>query len=824
MTELTRLDVSKSDHGVDITLTPPSTLEVVAPVLQTCRARPSRSTLNSCNERVQFLVLETLQYGIALPSGEFERLCLMLTDEVLSVDSDPRLADLRTTLREMRTPLLISSEWSEERIIHWELLKVGDGQDGYLGLLLDVGRQLKTGAKPTPIPRPNRQGFRCLLIGNPADHGPQGLQESQAELASLRNWLSKQGVTCEDYLVGADATLHNVVEKMRSGPYDMLHFAGHIGSSPDNGERGLVLHDQILTASSIANHLKGATIVFLNGCESTTAAQPTAAHDGNHLTLLEAFLKRGAQLVVGSLFPTTDAGARQFAESFYADVLDGRPVGSAMRQARLKVRGAPGAGAAWASFVLYGDPTTRIIMRSDPVSLTLGSLGLRRDHFQGDGLRVIERMLEFGRAMGSVASLHLFAALIEGEGQVMRKKLEDHGVPSDDLREAFLAASKKAGQQPEGSGSLDVSDNTSEVLKLAVEMCKARDPAAKVTEVDLVDAFIGHGKSVAIETLRALDVDLSKPPPEHRLPPPTSHVGPLDFEACSPLLRQVLAQATMLAARSRVRLLASGHLLLAAVAAPNSGLLAAVRRQGHRTDALEREIAINSPPWPEPGVMAREMDCSPNTQAILLRAKAESERRGSTLVEEEDFIVSLLSHGAGSAAIALRRLGARAETGSSIFDDEGKLRLDRLDERARLALHNAIDLANEKGYALVSRTHVLHALLEDGGSRLAQLCGETGDDAGHLASRLHAAIARQSEFDNLIARADVTTLSPGLIGVLKSVEHTSPEPCLIGESALVHALLVDGCAEGGQILISLGLDWGRLRALSSRPPDHRPLH
>ena len=135
-----------------------------------------------------------------------------------------------------------------------------------------------------------------------------------------------------------------MLEKFRSTSYNILHFAGHIAFSPEDGERGLVLHDQILTASSIAAHLQGATIVFINGCESTAATQ----HQDEHLSLLEAFLARGAQLVVGSLFPTTDAGARQFAESFYADVLEGRPVGEAMRKARLNVRGAPGAGVAGA--------------------------------------------------------------------------------------------------------------------------------------------------------------------------------------------------------------------------------------------------------------------------------------------------------------------------------------------------------------------------------------------------------------------------------------------------------------------------------------------
>lgn len=76
--------------------------------------------------------------------------------------------------------------------------------------------------------------------------------------------------------------------------------------------------------------------------------------------LASAFVYSGAMGCVGSLWPVYDEAAAAFAIDFYRRVLDGDPIGEALRHARRTTRDRYPEGATWASYVLYGDPTYRL--------------------------------------------------------------------------------------------------------------------------------------------------------------------------------------------------------------------------------------------------------------------------------------------------------------------------------------------------------------------------------------------------------------------------------------------------------------------------------
>ncbi|MBN2389146.1 MAG: CHAT domain-containing protein [Anaerolineae bacterium] len=62
-----------------------------------------------------------------------------------------------------------------------------------------------------------------------------------------------------------------------------------------------------------------------------------------------------------ALWPIYDQPAAEFAVQFYNKVLEGYMIGEVMRQARCQIRKAHPDQITWAAFVLYGDPTFRLI-------------------------------------------------------------------------------------------------------------------------------------------------------------------------------------------------------------------------------------------------------------------------------------------------------------------------------------------------------------------------------------------------------------------------------------------------------------------------------
>ena len=65
----------------------------------------------------------------------------------------------------------------------------------------------------------------------------------------------------------------------------------------------------------------------------------------------------GALACIGTLWPVIDNVAADFAVAFYGQVLEGQPLGEAMRAARKITAEQHQADPSWASFVLYGDPS-----------------------------------------------------------------------------------------------------------------------------------------------------------------------------------------------------------------------------------------------------------------------------------------------------------------------------------------------------------------------------------------------------------------------------------------------------------------------------------
>jgi CHAT domain-containing protein len=71
--------------------------------------------------------------------------------------------------------------------------------------------------------------------------------------------------------------------------------------------------------------------------------------------LARAFLETGAFLL-GNRWKVGDAAAAAFAKAIYTELLDGRPLGRAVRDARKACRRESPKDFSWASYTFYGDP------------------------------------------------------------------------------------------------------------------------------------------------------------------------------------------------------------------------------------------------------------------------------------------------------------------------------------------------------------------------------------------------------------------------------------------------------------------------------------
>lgn len=222
----------------------------------------------------------------------------------------------------------------------WELLHDGHG---FLALQRPVGRRLVGAALPRPPLAYSNAHRRILIIADPRGN----LSAARQEGGVLLTLFDTSQDDIETELLGSkQATLAAVREKLAGGRYDVIHYAGHAAAN------SLLLADGELAASEIATGLRGQPIVFLNACRS--------AFESDATDLTAAFVQGGALAVVGTLRNVEDSGSNDFARWFYGLLLNGLPLGEALRQARIRLNaGSP--NPLWANYMLYGDPRLLVL-------------------------------------------------------------------------------------------------------------------------------------------------------------------------------------------------------------------------------------------------------------------------------------------------------------------------------------------------------------------------------------------------------------------------------------------------------------------------------
>jgi CHAT domain-containing protein len=184
----------------------------------------------------------------------------------------------------------------------------------------------------------------------------QQLYTPSREALQVTRRLEKLGYSTQ-LLRNEEATKDRVMGAL-SKYVSVFHFTGHgkfVKNQPEGRKGRLLLYNnEELTENDLQKcfrKAKGAPyLVFLNACES--AKEIYSSH------LIDAFLRYGAENIVGTIWSVYDNPSREFAVKFYDKVVEGENFGSALLSARLHMLDSRKQEDAltWSAFILYGNP------------------------------------------------------------------------------------------------------------------------------------------------------------------------------------------------------------------------------------------------------------------------------------------------------------------------------------------------------------------------------------------------------------------------------------------------------------------------------------
>ncbi|HSJ98364.1 MAG TPA: CHAT domain-containing protein, partial [Myxococcota bacterium] len=277
-------------------------------------------------------------------------------NELAALVLDPTVADL---LRQQRDCHLVVAHDAVASRIPWETLCIDDwfpaAEKGlsrrYAALNLSVAKWLEE--------RRLGEILELLLITNPTGD----LDGAEREAKRLKALFPRGGAVRIDEVAREQATRAELLSRLRSGRYDVVHYAGHAFFDPENPARsGILCHgDEVLSGAQLAELAHLPSLVFFNACEAGRIRSPqlrrrraldVARRVDRNVGLAEAFLRGGVANYVGTYWPVGDDSAATFATTFYGRLVAGQPIGEALQAGRQEVLKLQSVD--WADYIHYG--------------------------------------------------------------------------------------------------------------------------------------------------------------------------------------------------------------------------------------------------------------------------------------------------------------------------------------------------------------------------------------------------------------------------------------------------------------------------------------
>jgi hypothetical protein len=256
-------------------------------------------------------------------------------------------------MESINEPMILKTNDNE---MPWELLH--DDSD-FLCLKVPIGRRLRSREISRTNPVTKTDKTKLLFIVNATGD----LAAAEDEVEYIQKHLSSEIEV--EILKREAATNASILSALRSGDYDIIHYAGHAefnSISPD--ESALISAGRSkIYAQEIKRILGGKPFVFLNACSSgkEKICEKGEGYTGSDTEgLASSFILGGAVAFIGASWPMPDISAGILASEFYKQVLMGDSIGEALRKARLHLKSTRPDDINWMAFMLYGDPTLKL--------------------------------------------------------------------------------------------------------------------------------------------------------------------------------------------------------------------------------------------------------------------------------------------------------------------------------------------------------------------------------------------------------------------------------------------------------------------------------
>ena len=262
----------------------------------------------------------------------------------------PELKEIYWDIRERIQSIQI---WTMEPWIPWQIIKPWrmkrNGtreEDGFLCERYSTCRWLIGTA---PILKDRVRKIRVIV---PSDTNLKSALEE-------RDWI-KEFARNNGMYVSFASSFQEVMSTFRSGDFDVIHFSTHGKHYEDlpilsvieleNGEKLTPAHISGMATTFGQAH----PLVILNACQSGIQDFSFTQING----WARQFLEAGASAFICTLWSVSDETALKFTEEIYNQLLNGAPLGEAIRTTRLKCKkiGDP----SWLAYELYGHPNMKV--------------------------------------------------------------------------------------------------------------------------------------------------------------------------------------------------------------------------------------------------------------------------------------------------------------------------------------------------------------------------------------------------------------------------------------------------------------------------------
>ncbi len=439
---------------------------------------------------------------------------------------------IQEALHRLDTALVISTNTPD---IPWELLFEGNTKTGrFLCQRLSIGRQVASkldGSHRLPVAeraarkggRREAQGLTVLFLVNPGGDRPVAEEEVATLCTTLPESVSR--------IILYRQQVNQLELKIRvsaDSPH-VLHYAGPLPITTEEPALALAGSTRLDSAvvEQILQPLTRHPLVFLSFHEDESQSRKSNSHpaQGEREEAMENLarnlLASGAGAVLAMRWPVNTQREREFAVLFYQEVADGVALGEALRRARSSMVQNRPEDTSWMSFVLYGDPTQRLVTASvsskergneprfeafddnqllPPIIAASNTLE-RRFLQEVLGLALLEARRMHKDYLGTP---HLFIALTKLDGGCTQDALRTLGFSPTQVRDVIRLALGN------GKANSDTpilpTRRCKEILQTAEHNALNSDSKA-IDERAIAQAVLGEGDGVTHELLTKLGIN-----------------------------------------------------------------------------------------------------------------------------------------------------------------------------------------------------------------------------------------------------------------------------------------------------------------------------